>query len=80
MGDCCLKVEKLENGFEVEVRDPKIDEENAKPKSMWKDPWKSYAFTTAAEASAFITAKLSSMPKSGKEQFDEEADKIFNKE
>lgn len=77
MGDCCVRVEKLENGFEVEVIDPKIAAENAKPKTDWQDPWKSYAFTTAEGAAAFVTARLTAMPKSSMEQFNEEADKIF---
>lgn len=58
MSDCIVRIEKLTNGFEVELRDPKIDAENAKPKSSWKDPWKGYAFKTAAEVAEFLTAVL----------------------
>jgi hypothetical protein len=58
MSDTILRIEKMVNGYEVEVRDPKIAAENAKPKSSWQDPMKGYAFNTAAEAGAFVTAVL----------------------
>lgn len=58
MGDTSLRVEVLTNGYEVEVRDPKIDEENQKSKSSYKDPWKSYAFTTPEEVVKFIEKAL----------------------
>lgn len=60
-GDCVLRVEKLENGYEVEIADPKIQAANEKPKTSWQDPWKGYAFTTAEEALAFISQHLSSL-------------------
>lgn len=53
-GQCSVRIDVLENGYTVEIRDPKIDEENSKPKSSWKDPWKSYAFSTAAEVKDFV--------------------------
>jgi len=56
--DCVLRIEKLENGYEVEIVDPKIQEENAKPKSSWQDPWKGYAFSTKEEVVAFVTEHL----------------------
>ena len=61
MSDCVLKVEKLENGYEVEICDPEIQAANSKRKSSWKDPWKSYAFGTAAAAAEFITKKLETL-------------------
>lgn len=61
MSDTVLRVEKLENGYEVEVCDPKIMAENEKPKGSYKDPWKGYAFTTAGEAVAFIGQHLESL-------------------
>lgn len=67
----CLRIEKLENGFKVEVCDPKIRAANEKSKGMWKDPWKQYAFSTAAEVTTFVTKHLEALPKSDKEQFDE---------
>lgn len=69
MSDCILRVEKLTNGYEVEIQDPKIVAENAKPRSSWKDPWKGYAFKTAEETGAFISAVLDKLapPDSGDE-------------
>ena len=61
MSDTILRVEKLANGFEVEICDPAIVSENEKPKSNYKSPWVEYAFTTSAEAIAFITAHLESL-------------------
>lgn len=60
MSDCLLKVEKLENGYEVEIRDPEIDKANRDPKSKtpWQEPWKCYAFATPADVAAFVTAHL----------------------
>jgi hypothetical protein len=57
-GDCIVRIEKLENGYEVEICDPDIQESNAKPKSTWEDPWKGYAFTTADEVKTFIGVHL----------------------
>lgn len=61
MSDQVLRIEKLENGYEVEVCDPDAMAANAKPKSQWKDPWKSYAFTTAEEVKNFIGEHLDSL-------------------
>jgi len=61
MSDCILRVEKLANGYEVEILDPKIQEANSKPKSEWKSPWVGYAFTTAAEVKEFIGLHLDSL-------------------
>jgi hypothetical protein len=61
MSDCIIRVEKLENGYEVEICDPKIMAENEKPKSSWQDPWKGYAFTTSQEAVAFISEHMDSL-------------------
>lgn len=59
--DCSVRIEVLENGYTVEVRDPKIDEENKKPKSNWEDPWKTYAFSTAPEVKAFVGTHLDNL-------------------
>lgn len=60
-----IRIEGLENGFEVECLDPKIVEENQKPKSMYKDPYKGYAFSTAEEVVKFVAERLKTMkPKS----------------
>ena len=58
MSESVCRIEKLENGYEVSICDPKIQAENDKPKSNWKDPWKGYAFTTSVEVVAFIAEHL----------------------
>ncbi len=64
--DDVIRIEKLENGFEVECLDPAVAEANSKPKSMWKDPYKGYAFSTAEEVIAFIGKKLGAMKSKSK--------------
>lgn len=58
MGNCVVRIEALENGFEVEVLDPKIQAENDKPKSNWKDPYKGYSFKSADEICEFLEQVL----------------------
>lgn len=82
MGDCSVRIEKLENGFEVEVRDTKIEEANRKPSKKgevtpWKDPWKAYAFSTSQEVVEFIGKHLNSLPKSPQEEFNDAAAEAF---
>lgn len=79
MSDCVLRVEKLTNGYEVEVYDPDIAAANQKPKSNWKDPWKGYAFSTIAEVIAFITKALPMLKGSGDEE-ESMFDKFANEE
>lgn len=57
-GDTVLRIEKLENGYEVEICDPEIQAANQKPKTAWKDPWKGYACTDVAQVVALIEAHL----------------------
>jgi hypothetical protein len=66
MGDgCIVRIEKLTNGYEVEIRDQKEAEKNRKsnsdPKAPYRyvDPWKSFAFKTEAEVVAFLGKNLS---------------------
>lgn len=61
MSDCVLKVEKLENGYEVEVCDPVISAANDNPKATWRDPWKGYAFKTEKEVVTFVSKILSTL-------------------
>lgn len=68
MSDCIVRIEKMENGYEVEVIDPAIQEENNKPKSVWKDPWKSYAFTKPEQVTMFLAEVL---PKLAPEKADD---------
>ena len=64
MGDSCVRIERLTNGFEVEIRDPEIEKANNKRDGRtgsigtWRDPWKSYAFKTAKEVTEFLTKAL----------------------
>jgi len=73
MSEDVLRIEKLENGYEVEVCDPDIVENNAKPKSQWKSPWKAYAFSTDKEVIAFVTKQLAALPKSDQDEFNSAA-------
>lgn len=59
--DDVIRIEALENGFEVEALDPKVATENASPKSMWKDPYKGYAFSTVDEVVEFVKKRLTTM-------------------
>ena len=71
MSDCVLRVEKLSNGYEVEILDPDISAANRKPKSNtpYKEPWRCYAFTTEMEVIAFITKALPKLkPESDEEE------------
>lgn len=60
-GDCVCRIEALENGYTVSVRDPKVDKENAKKNSTWQDPWKEYAFSSADEVKKFIGLHLDNL-------------------
>lgn len=82
MGEYVLKIEKLENGYEVEVKDAKIEEANNKPSKKgapvaWESPWKAYAFSTDKEVIAFVTRHLASLPKSAHDEFNDAASEAF---
>ncbi len=72
-----IRIEKLENGFEVEVYDEKISKANEKPKAAYQSPWKKYAFSTGKEVIAFVTRHLDAMPKSTEDEFNEAAKEAF---
>lgn len=57
MDDCIVKIEKLSNGYEVEIRDGKQTMKNSKP-GPYKDPWCGYAFKSVAEVVAFLEKNL----------------------
>ena len=62
MSEYVLRIEKLENGYEVEICDEKITAANAKAKTpSYSDPWKGYAFKTATEVAAFVASHLDSL-------------------
>jgi hypothetical protein len=63
MGEYTCRIERLTNGYEVEIKDPAIVKANSKPKksnepSTYRDPWKSFAFTTVEEVLAFLKKNL----------------------
>lgn len=58
MSECVLRVEKLQNGYTVEVCDPAQMKKNSNSKLPYKSPWKEFAFTTEKEVLAFITKVL----------------------
>jgi hypothetical protein len=57
MGDDIVRIEKLNNGYEVEIRDQKQAAKNEKP-GAYRDPWCSYAFKTTAEVCKFLEQNL----------------------
>jgi hypothetical protein len=64
MGDYCCRIEKMSNGYEVEIKDPAIVRANSKrdnskgPYVPYKDPMRSFVFKTTAEVVAFLTKNL----------------------
>jgi hypothetical protein len=58
MSETVMRVEKLANGYTVEVLDPTVSASNAKSKGTYKDPWKEYAFADDKTALAFISKVL----------------------
>lgn len=78
MGDYCCRIEKMSNGYEVEIKDPAIVKANAKrdngkgPYVPYKEPMRSFVFKTTAEVVAFLTKNLDkAMP-------DDEFDSTFD--
>lgn len=55
--DDIVRIEKLENGYEVEVIDPAVVKENAKSNG-WQDPYKAYAFDDIEKMLAFLREVL----------------------
>lgn len=65
-----VRIEKLENGYEVEVCDPSAQEKNSLSKSLYVDPWKGYAFSTKEEVIKFLTKVLDKLaPKDESAEF-----------
>lgn len=60
MGDCTIRIEKLQNGFNVRMTDPEIVKaNNERPKdgkdyTPWRDPQVTYTFKSSAEVVEFI--------------------------
>lgn len=60
MDDCILRIEKLDNGYEVEIRDQKQAKKNRTSSidKPYVDPWRSFAFKSTAEVVKFIEKNL----------------------
>jgi hypothetical protein len=60
MGGFIVRIEKLDNGFEVEICDQKARAKNKKPGAglTYTNPWRSYAFRTTAEVCKFLEKNL----------------------
>lgn len=62
MGDCVARIEKLQNGYEVEMKDPEIVKANMKPSKggvgTYRDPNVAYVFKTVEEVLAFLKTNL----------------------
>jgi hypothetical protein len=65
--DCCVRIERFDNGFTVEIRDPAIDKKNKArdnstkkdaPYVPWQDPWKTFVFKTDMEVTKFLAKNL----------------------
>jgi hypothetical protein len=61
MSETVCRIEKLTNGFTVEIPDAAAKKNNANSKKPYIDPWKEYAFATSAEVAAFITKHLDAL-------------------
>lgn len=73
------RIEKLENGYEVEVCDPATEDKNSRGKGPYVDPWKGYAFKTTDEVVAFLTKVLGKLaPVSDSEEYAESFNKAVS--
>jgi len=61
MSEMVVRIEKLQNGYTVEVPDPKVAKANKNSKIPYQDPWKEYAFPDAKRAAAFVNKVLDSL-------------------
>lgn len=61
MSECILRVEKLTNGYTVEIPDEAIQKRNKNPKTPYENPWKEYAFATPAEVLMFVKTHLAKL-------------------
>lgn len=68
MSEDIVRIEKLENGYEVEVCDPSNKPAKA---GVYQDPWKAYAFATKEEVVKFLTKVLDKLaPEDESAEFD----------
>lgn len=61
MADCILRIEKLTNGYTVEIPDPTAQKNNKDPKKPYMDPWKEYGFATPEEVTTFVQGHLATL-------------------
>lgn len=61
MSETVCRIEKLTNGYTVEVTDPVAQKNNKDPKKPYVSPWKEYAFPDAKKAAAFVGKVLDSL-------------------
>jgi len=55
---CIVRIERMANGYEVEITDPEIVKANESSKDKWRDPNVSYAFKTPREVVTFLSRNL----------------------
>jgi len=55
--DNCVKIEKAVNGYTVEVQDPKVVKQNAKP-GAYKDPSRCIVFTDKKALAKWLDTDL----------------------
>ena len=70
MGDDDIRIECLENGYEVEVCDPDIMAANQKSDSKYQSPYRSYAFSTIEEVTTFVQKTLEKLAKTERKKKD----------
>ena len=64
--ECCVRIEKFNNGFTVEIKDPAIQKANDKrdfsstkgPSTPYREPWRTFVFKTDKEVIAFLNKNL----------------------
>lgn len=61
MDESVARINKLSNGYTVEVCDPAQQEKNKSPKNSYASPWKTYAFSSPKEVLAFLTKVLANL-------------------
>lgn len=50
----CIRIERVQNGYEVSATDPKVRAENDKSNTKWINPEREYVFKTIQEVNAFV--------------------------
>jgi len=62
MTEPVCKIARAENGFEVEVYDPKLAARNAKGGMPWNEPYKCYVFENVDDVLKYLKDKLNNLP------------------